>query len=258
MDAQESAIYVSIIIAVFVLAAVVSYFFYFVIKHHKKVLRLERESSKAQVEMLEKDRSRIATDLHDELAPMLAAVRMRINSFDLNSAGERELLERTNETIDDLAKRLRSISFDLMPSSLQGKGLPAAIQDYINYIDGNSALKIRLVVTENWSELDEQQTIHAYRIVQEIVHNTLKHARATRLTIGMQSKKNYLVLSSEDNGVGFNYQEQLKGAKGLGLKSLLNRAQLLQASLTVDSIVGKGTAITIRIPIPTADEQSLP
>lgn len=73
MDAQESQIYIAIIVAVVVIGVTICYFFYSTIRQHKKVLQLERENASAQVSMLEKDRARIAEDLHDDLAPMLAA-----------------------------------------------------------------------------------------------------------------------------------------------------------------------------------------
>lgn len=252
MDAQESAVYISIIVATAVVSGVVIYFFYSVLKQHKKVLSLERENSRAQVEMLEKDRSRIAADLHDDLAPMLVAVKTRVNSFDLVNENDHEHLTKTNQIIDDIAKRMRSISFDLMPSTLQEKGLKTAVREFVYFIGSGYELKIRLSMDEEKFELSEQKTIHAYRIIQEIIHNTLKHAQATELSITMKKEKDCLVLMTKDNGVGFDYLPKLKEGKGLGLKSLQNRIHLLQAEWEIDSIPGKGTAITIRIP--TTDE----
>lgn len=248
MDAQESQIYIAIIVASFVIGSAVSYFFYSVLKHHKKVLQLERESSKAQVEMLENDRSRIAADLHDELAPMLVAVKMRINSFDLSNENDQEQLDKTNETINDIAKRMRGISFDLMPSTLQEKGLQTAVREFVNYMGLSSPLKIRLVLCSAPLNLNDQQTIHLYRIIQEIIHNTIKHAHAQVLTIGLEHQKDYLVLSTMDDGSGFNYKEQLRDHKGLGLRSLLNRVHLLKGEFLIDSKLEKGTAIRIQIP----------
>jgi signal transduction histidine kinase len=248
MDAQESEIYISVIIAVVVVSGAVGYFFYSVLKQHKRVLHLERENSKAQVEMLEKDRSRIATDLHDDLAPMLAAVKMRINSFDLSNENDQKQLAKTNQAIDDIAKQMRSISFDLMPSTLQEKGLKTAVKEFVNYISLNNELKIRLMTDEEKPELSEQKMIHVYRIIQEIIHNTIKHAQATELMITMKKEKAYFVVSTRDKGLGFDYPLKLKANKGLGLKSLQNRVHLLKAEWEIDSKPGKGTAIIIRIP----------
>lgn len=249
MDAQESKIYIAIIVAVVVLSMIALSFFYAMLKQHKKVLRLERENARAQVELLEKDRARIAEDLHDDLAPMLAAVRMKVNSFDLDNDIDRERLLTTNSTIDDIAKRMRAISFDLMPSSLQSKGLEKAVAEFINYLGPGNPLNIRFIGPSGGMRLDDKTTIHLYRIIQEIIHNTMKHAKANELIIAMKRENSYLVLASEDNGIGFDHQGKFKEAKGLGLKSLQNRINLLRGKMEIDSLPGKGTKISVQIPL---------
>lgn len=250
MDAQESQIYHAIILAVIVVGSVVFYFFYSIFKHHKKVLTLERDSAGAQVNALEKDRSRIAADLHDDLAPMLVAVKMRVNSFDLENKGDQQQLEKVNQIIDDMARRMRAISFDLMPVTLQEKGLLTAIREFVSSINNRDGdqLKIRLSLTEATLPLGSQKIIHAYRIIQEIVHNTIKHAGATELTIAIKRYKDQLIIETKDNGKGFDYHQKLAESKGLGLKSLINRVHLLRGRLNMDSKPGEGTFIIIQIP----------
>jgi signal transduction histidine kinase len=145
-----------------------------------------------------------------------------------------------------MARRMRSISFDLMPLTLQEKGLVKAIQEFAGYV--NTSLQIRFIKPTDPVELNDAQTIHIYRIVQEIIYNAIRHAGASELTMAITKDRNYLVLATNDNGAGFDYQEQLKNSKGLGLKSLMNRIYLLQAEFLIDSKPGKGTSITIRIP----------
>lgn len=248
MHAQENQIYITLIIAAIVFAFVIVYFFYSMLRQHKRVRELERQNANAQVTALEKDRSRIAADLHDDLAPMLAAVRMNISTLDLANETDKALLSKTSNTIDDIAKRMRTISFDLMPTTLQDKGLLPAIQEFANYVSRSNTLLIRFTAPRQDLNLDEQTTIHIYRIVQEIIHNTIKHARAKHLTIVIKKEKDYLVLGTNDDGAGFDYKQQLNNGKGLGLKSLVNRIYLLQAEFLMDSKPGKGTSITIRIP----------
>lgn len=248
MDAQESKIYLAIIIAVAVVFVIALSFLYAVLKHHKKVLQLERENAKAQVELMEKDRARIAEDLHDDLAPMLAAVRMKINSFNLLNDLDIERLATTNVTIDDIAKRMRSISFDLMPASLKDKGLEKAVLEFINYIGSANSLKIRLIPMREPLKLEEAKVVHLYRIIQEIIHNTVKHARASELIIVLKKENNSLVLLSEDNGEGFDNKAGSQQKTGLGLKSMQNRVNLMKGTLDVKSIPGK-TNFMIQIPL---------
>jgi two-component system, NarL family, sensor kinase len=255
MDATENEIYSAVLLAALVVGSIIAYFIFSMIRQNKKVLNLERTNAEAQVSALEKDRIRIAGDLHDDLAPMLVAVKMRINSFELTEDGDQKQLDSTNKIIDDLAKRMRAISFDLMPVSLQEKGLLMALTEFVNYIGQRSDLAIRLKFYEQNVALSEQRTIHIYRMIQEIIHNTIKHAHASELVIAIKKQKEYLVVATQDNGVGFDHEQKLKESKGLGLKSLLNRVHLLKAEFTVNSKPGKGTEITIQIP--TVDEYTV-
>jgi two-component system NarL family sensor kinase len=248
MHAQEAQIYTAIITAVFVIAAVVYYFFFSIIKHHRKVLVLQRENATAEITALEKDRSRIAADLHDELAPMLVAVKMKINSFDLESDNDRKHLNSANHTIDEIARRMRGISFDLMPSALKEKGLQTAIKEFVNMVSSKSELQIQFSPVEEPLDLSEPVTIHLYRIVQEIIHNTVKHAKAKELRIVLKKQNRALVIAAIDNGTGFDYEQKLKHAKGLGLRSIMNRVHLLNGEFLIDSKPRIGTAITIQIP----------
>jgi signal transduction histidine kinase len=248
MHAGESQIYNSIIIAIAVIGLVIFYFFYSLFRQNKNMREIERKNADAQIKALETDRARIAADLHDDLAPMLASVRMKINSFDLTNAGDGAVLEKTNSTIDDITARMRAISFDLMPSTLQDKGLQVAIQQFVNFVAHNNPLQVRFITPKENIHIEDQKAIHLYRIVQEIIHNTMKHAKATELTILLTKEKHYLVLSTKDNGMGFDYRQQIKESSGLGLKSLMNRIYLLKAEFSIDSKPGKGTSITIQIP----------
>lgn len=248
MDAKESQIYIAVIIAAIVLGFVIAYFFYSSLKQHKKVRKMERQNANAQITVLEKDRSRIATDLHDDLTPMLAAVRMNISTLQPSNKKEEAVLLTTSATLDDIAHRMRTIAFDLMPTTLQYKGLVDAIQEFVNYVSRSNTIQIRFTGPDKKLDLDAQTTIHIYRIVQEIIHNTIKHAKARELIIRLKKRSGYLILATKDNGVGFDHKEQLNNSKGLGLKSLMNRVYLLQAEFLIDSKPGKGTSITIRIP----------
>ena len=248
MDSKESQLFTTIVIAVLAIGGIIAYFVYSLIRHNKKLMDIQRQNAEAQITALEKDRARIATDLHDDLAPMLVAVKMRINSLDLETDTDKNHLVKTNETIDDIAKRMRSISFDLMPSTLQHKGLVTAIKEFINYIGRQKDLSIQFTCNQKLP-LNEYESIHVYRIVQEIIHNTIKHAQASELVIVLTKDKRELILATKDNGIGFDYEQIIEHGKGLGLRSLLNRAHLLKAECTVDSEINKGTAINIQMPL---------
>jgi two-component system, NarL family, sensor kinase len=249
MDAQESQIYFATCIAIILMACIISYFIFSAIKHHKKVLETERKNATSEIAALEKDRARIAADLHDDLAPMLSAIRMRINSFELSDQEDLLQLQKTNQNIDEMASRMREISFDLMPTSLLERGLITAIHELIGYFSKNDKLKIKLISPEQSIALKEQAAIHIYRIIHEIIHNTIKHAQASELYISLEKQEGTILLSTRDNGIGFDYTEKKKHGSGLGLSSLENRVRLLKGELTVTSKTKQGTAYRIEIPL---------
>jgi signal transduction histidine kinase len=249
MDTQEEQIYKAVIIGLIVLVSVAGYFIFSVIKNQKSLLEFQRKNAGAEIASLERDRSRIAEDLHDEMAPMLSAVKMKINSFDLINAEDEMHLSKTNDTIDDMARRMREISFDLMPHSLLSKGLKSAVKEFCNFVTQKKALIINLSCDEDNFTLDESQSINCYRILQEIVHNTIKHAKASELIISLKQQKEKFIIRTSDNGTGFNYHEMLLKPGGLGLKSLSNRIHVLQGEMFVETNPGKGTVYTIEIPL---------
>lgn len=248
MDFQEEKIYTAIIVAGFVIGFVVIYFFYSVIRQHRRMLSLQKEHSDAEIEAIEKDRARIAADIHDELAPMLVAVKMKVNSFDLYEPTDLQHLQSANTTIDNIAKRMRTISFNLMPVTLIEKGLEKAVREFIYSVQTRNGLHISLYPFENAPAIEVERAVHMYRIVQEIIHNTIKHAKASELTIALATDEKTIIIASRDNGIGFNYDEEIKNKKGFGLGSLMNRVNLLNGELKIDSKPGTGTAIHVEIP----------
>ena len=255
MDAEESQIFNAIIIAGLVLGMIIIFFVISVVKQQKKVVEMQRKNISAEVKALENDRARIARDIHDDIAPMLVAVKMRISSFDMEEPEEAEQVEQTNEVIDDISKRLRAISFDLMPSSLKYKGLQRALLEFAAHINRGKQINLQMEVPDEALEFDDQRVIHIYRIVQEIVQNAIKHSGASEVYIKLEKRKKNLVLQTKDNGSGFDFEKAMKGSSGLGLRSMLNRIDLLRGSYNVESGEGKGTAYTIEIP--TDDEPTI-
>jgi two-component system, NarL family, sensor kinase len=246
MVTQEERIYSAIITITIVLGSVIIFFFIFLIMQYKRNILLQKESRQIEVNALEKERKRIAADLHDELAPMLAAIKMGIN----NIAEHNEWLDKTNLTINNLSTRMREISFDLMPTTLLRHGLTNAIEELASYINSSGILLVQLYV-DNTEEIlfPEEKVINIYRVIQEIIHNAVKHSKANRLKIRMYTDKNALVLATIDDGIGFDYKNELRRNEGIGLKSIGSRIDLLNGHCNLESIQGKGTAYTIEIPI---------
>jgi signal transduction histidine kinase len=173
---------------------------------------------------------------------------MKINSFELNQNDDRVEIEKTNIHIDDILKRIREISFNLMPNSLLRKGLVMAIKEFIDYLNNTTDVNFYFKY-EQHIKLNEQHSINIYRIIQEIIHNTIKHSRATQLHIELKPVKDHLVLTMRDNGIGFDYNKESRENIGFGLRSLLSRSEIMGGNMFLESEIGKGTTYTFEIPL---------
>lgn len=247
MDAQETSLYTAILIASIIIGIIIIYFVVSIITQQRRNLELHKRNILTEITALEKERARIAADLHDELGPLLSAVKMKINSFELADEDDQEEIAKTNQHIDSMVKRVREISFDLMPSALIRKGLIVAIKEFADYIMKSHALHIEVRATESLS-LPEQKAVNLYRIIQEVIHNTLKHAKASQLVIDLHTEKNKLVLKMQDDGIGFN-PDALDKNTGLGLRSLLSRTEIMNGTMYLDTKKGDGTSFTFEIPL---------
>ncbi len=249
MNSEETSIFTAIVISVLVLGIIIIYFVVSLVKQQKRMLALEKLNIQAEITALEKDRARIASDLHDELGPMLSAVKMKMNTFELTEQEDKENMEKTNEHIDSILKRMREITFDLMPNILFRKGLVMAIHEFIHYISKKDSLQIDFVSSVETLNLPEQHTLNLYRIVQEVIHNTIKHAQANTLDINLSVTENKLQLSTSDNGKGFDFDQRSKAASGMGLKNLSNRTEMMKGKMFIDTAKDAGTRFIFEIPV---------
>lgn len=248
MDTGTPEVYTTVLIICGVFALFTVFFVMSILRQQKRHILLQKKYLQEELQSIENDRSRIAADLHDELGPMLSAVKMKISSFDLDDESDVIQKEKTITHIDTALTRMREISFDLMPRTLLSKGLPAAIRQFITFISNESKLRIEFSHDENIN-LPEDKAIHMYRMVQELIHNTIRHAEASLLTIDLQKTDKKLVLSVKDNGRGFDKHEKTKNSQGLGLRNLYNRTELMKGDMFLESSKGKGTYYIFEIPL---------
>jgi len=249
MHPQEERFYTAVVIAGIVLGFIIVHFIITMIRHQKRNVSLYKARIRAEITARENERKRIAYDLHDELGPYLSAVRLKINHFELASDEDKELLSSTNTNIDDIVNKIRDISYNLLPNTLVRNGLAAAVKEYINKLSEIHKLHIVLEMDEgNWN-LPKEKEINIYRIIQEIVHNTMKHAGAKQLIIQLKRKDDDLLLATTDDGKGFDFDRQSSTNTGLGMYNLQSRAEMLNAELSIQSSHNNGTKFLFEIPL---------
>lgn len=209
----------------------------------------------ALIEGQEQERLRISLELHDKVAQDLFATRMLIN--DISSTTEDESISlsiiKSLTLLDASIKEVRDLSYSLRPPALQAIGLDSAIQSYIDNFSGKIEIPITFkAVGINNKNIDETVSINLYRILQETLNNTAKHAHAENIDVKLIYTYPYLLLKIEDDGVGFKYvksETKARGRNKLGLPGIYERVSLLGGELIINTNKGEGTKILIKVPV---------
>jgi len=247
MPQSDQTLYAVVLIAAVLLIVFVGYFVASIIRQQRIVSKWQQARIAAEIQTLENERKRIAGDLHDELGPMLSAIKLQINHLEPTDETETAVLEKSSTQIDSIIQRFREISYDLLPNTLVRKGFIKATEEFIGKLKMLHPLDI--IFTCDEFKLIAEREINLYRVVQEIVQNTIKHAKAKKLEISVQNKGKTIVLKTKDDGIGFAYSEKKQAASGLGLMNLQSRAEVLGGQLIVHTQPGTGTAYEIEIPV---------
>ena len=245
---MESKILNITILFSIIIGAIVVYFFVSIIRYHRRYMRLQRERIFAEITIRENERKRISGDLHDSLGPLLSAVKLNISSVEVGDEQDRLVLEKTAKYLDEIIGSMRRISHDLLPNTLERKGLIEAIREFVSQVSHKQTTNIQLYVVKE-IQVPKEKEIHIFRMIQEIVHNTLKHAQASNLQIGLSEESGHLLFLAKDDGKGFDKEKALAGSSGLGLRSLESRCEILNGILSLDSKPGAGTNYFIKIPV---------
>ncbi len=211
----------------------------------------ELKFNQARLEGQERERKRIAKDLHDRLGSMLSMVKIHYKSVEENieelKKTNKDQYEKANALLDDACEEVRRIANDINSGILSKFGLVAALEDLANTINETNKLIVEFDVHGLDNRLQSEVEIVVYRVVQELVNNVLKHANATELSIQLMQRDANLITMIEDNGEGFNFEDEKN--KGMGLTNVISRIEKLDGDLQVDSSLGNGTTITIEIPL---------
>ncbi|MBS1584558.1 MAG: sensor histidine kinase [Bacteroidetes bacterium] len=216
------------------------------------LIRQQEIRNKAIIEAEERERVRIAKDLHDGVGQQLAAVKLSMNAMEEElaaDAGKLERIKALEHMVDETLKEVRTVSHNMMPNALIRKGLAAAVREFIDNIAATGLLKVDLQIIGLNERLDGSMETVLYRVLQEVVSNIIKHAQANKVSIQLiRHDDGYLNFIIEDNGKGFNVSEA-NNFNGIGLKNIMSRIQYLNGSVDFDSAVGRGTTVVIEVPL---------
>ena len=217
-----------------------------------ETLELEREFNQRMLAKQEEERSRIARDLHDSVGPNLSALSIHLQSVSNQEPGVKPMMsgDEALNLLRTSITEVRELSHNLHPSQLDRLSLVSAIEVFCRQFQADGSLEFRSALTVSEQDIAEEKKIHLYRIVQEAVHNVVSHAGASLCFISLEREGDRIALSIRDNGQGFTMDS--KSTRGLGMTSLSDRANIIDATLEIESQPGEGTTINVEFDAATA------
>lgn len=201
-------------------------------EHQAKEAEYQQQLMRANLLSQEKERNRIGKDLHDGVGAMLTTAKLYFRHLDQEVAPEKfaELKEKAFGLLGETMTSVRRISHDLRPIVLERLGLVEAIANTVDQIRESGEIEIGFQSMQA-VELDAEYQLNWYRIIQELITNTVKHAKATAITIALTSTAEEVQVIYQDNGIGLTAGEGMQ--KGLGIQNIESRLHLMQGSLEI-------------------------
>ena len=232
----------------FVVLLMVVLYLIFQNRDKKQKLKIANQESKVAILLVEaeqKERARIARDLHDGVSQKLAVIQMHLSMNE-----DTESMKNVNELLGQTITDVRGISHNLYPPDLDKGLLPALnyLCDQNNFINKNTEFKLSLNGFTDQNGLNKNIEHLIFRIVQEIANNTLKYAQAAVLELNLNLTNHFLELNISDNGIGFD-TSILNTKSGIGLKNITERVNQIGGKIEITAALGAGTSFRIKIPL---------
>ena len=247
MGTEERKIFIAFGIVSALIGLLILFFFVNLLKQQRRYSQLQKEKLNSEINAAEMERNLIATELHNDIGPYLSSVKMRLDVIETDQSDE---LDACKAALDKCVQQVRGMAKAMAPLSIFEIPFQDALKMYIQEVNVHGTLKVQL------NELDivpliPDQNNQIYRILQEIIQNTIKHAQASSLLIEISREGDKtLFIRTSDNGVGYELEKVRAANKlGLGLLGIQSRIDYLNGSISSSAENKSGTKYNIRIPI---------
>lgn len=237
----------SMIALVIVFMAIISLAAVFVIalwRYYKSMQQKQEELFKATLQAQEKERGRIAEDLHDDIGPRLSALKLSVDMLrnDFTAEERNSIIDDTTEILDYVIKDIRVIVRNLAGKYIGEKGVYIQLHEFKKQIENAAAVQINLSIDCLKEPMDNDFAVNLYRIIQEMINNSIKHSGCTHIEINCTNDNQLLSLVYKENGKGFS-EEAVN--KGLGLNNITTRVKLYKGNCELITAIGAGTEYRI-------------
>lgn len=213
--------------------------------------RSEQKLLSAVIRTEENERKRFAKELHDGIGPLLSVAKMLLSgiSYDKTSDMNTKIVDNTSQVIDEAIVTVREISASLSPHTLNHFGLKIALESLINKLKPVKKLTFNFETNIGKSRINYNIEVIIYRVLCELINNTIKHADATLVNIVLNLDKPILHIEYSDNGIGFNSSSNSIISNGIGLDNIINRLESVNGDIELQSDEGKGMKAIIDVSI---------
>jgi signal transduction histidine kinase len=228
-----------------IVGGLIGYFLISMVRHVGQFRAQQDRFTKAKLDVIERERRAVYADMHDDMGPLLSATLYKIGEVNAVDPEEKKLLLEAQSHINDIYERMREVTLLLSPGPIMKKGPFNALMEFHTNFFARMPVSVQINPAD-WSRLSNYRAIHLFRMMQEILHNTIKHAMAKNFTVDARIDNDIMYIEITDDGIGFD-TEAAKLKEGSGLKHITMRAQIIGAEVDIFSREGAGAKYTIRL-----------
>ena len=208
----------------------------------------EKRILSAVIRAEEQQRQHFSKELHDGLGPLLSAVKMSVSALAKREHDEhsRQIIANMDQAISLAVKSIREVSNNLSPNILENFGVSRALTSFINRLKLVTITRIVYETSLRDERFSQDIEVIVYRVVCELLNNTMKHAQAAKATVKMTLNRDTLTVFYEDDGVGFDPEAQ---SEGMGLSNIVSRISSAKGEIAIESDLGMGMQVSIKLKV---------
>ncbi|MEP0262675.1 sensor histidine kinase [Dokdonia sp.] len=234
---RSTRIYWLLAIGILVSILIFGYIYYRKMQlYAKNKEQLQEAYAQNLIKSQEKQRTRIARELHDSVGQKLMLLSQKTRT-----ANDPSMDILAKETLEELRNALKG----LHPAIIEKLGISTSLQSLVNQVDANTSIFFTTEIDKVDDYFTKEASLHLYRIIQELLNNIVKHADTKSVYVSVIKEDQSIKTVIKDNGKGFNFEEKYNSGKSLGMKTLLERAKIINSKIEINSVLGKGTTVIL-------------
>jgi signal transduction histidine kinase len=247
MKMGDSIFYI-ILIATIIFFFLIFFIIYLAVYQNKKKQYHKQVLLQTQIEIQEQTLSNISQEIHDNIGQVLSLAKLNLNTIPVNvDADVLAKINKAKELVSKAINDLRDLSRSMHGDRIAELGLKDAIENELDILQNTGLYKTFFIVSGNYYKLAKQNEIVVFRMLQECINNSIKHAKAKNITVEMNYQPQHFQLWVSDDGHGFDTNALSVSETGIGLKSMHSRAALIGGNLSIQSSPFTGTTVAIKI-----------